>query len=164
MLVAQRSNQLNMHWEYNPAMPRIFLERRDMGEELRRLFDLLEGEDQASPTQGQCNPPVDVVESHDAVEVIIDLPAVTHDQVHVVFARGTLLVAGIKQPKACGHTEAAFHLAERAFGRFARAIPLAGAVDAGRARATLTAGELRVVIPRIAERRGSEIRVAIETA
>jgi HSP20 family protein len=144
-------------------MPRIYLERREMGEELRRLFDLLEGETRASAPPGECNPPVDVLESQEAVEMVMDLPGVSRDQIHILFSRGTLLMAGIKRSHVCTHSDAAFHLAERAFGRFVRAIRIAGAVDAGRARATLSAGELRIVVPRIAERRGGEIRIAIET-
>ena len=151
-------------WEYNSGMARIYLERRELGEELRRLFDQLEGETHAAAPPNECNPPIDVVESDGAVEVLMDLPGVRHDQVHIVFARGTVLIAGIKRASACSHAGAAFHLVERAFGRFARAIRLPGAVDAGRARATLEAGELRITIPRIAERRGGEIRIAIETA
>lgn len=134
-----------------------------MGQELQRLFDLLDREAQGSAPSGECTPAVDVVESTDAVEVIIDLPGVARDQIHIVFVRGSLLVVGLKQAFACSHAEAAFHLAERTFGRFARAIRIGGAVDAGQARARLKAGELRVVVPRIAERRGSEIRIAIET-
>jgi len=36
-------------------------------------------------------------------------------------------------------------------------------VDAGRARATLRKGELRVVFPRIEDRRGRQIRIPIGT-
>ena len=144
-------------------MPRIYLERREMGEELRRLFDLLDAQTSAGAPAGECNPPVDVVESPSQIEVTVDLPSVARDDVHVAFARGTILVAGIKRAPTCTHNDAAFHLAERAFGRFARAIRIAGAVDAGRARATLSAGELRIVVPRIDERRGREIRIPIET-
>ena len=145
-------------------MPRIYLERREMGDELKRLFDALEGEAKASGPPGECNPAVDVLESPTEVEVIVDLPGLTRDEVQVVFTRGTLLVAGLKRPSVCSHSDAAFHLAERAFGRFARVIRIAGAVDAGCARATLASGELRVVVPRIAERRGREIRIAVETS
>ena len=145
-------------------MPRIYLERREMGDELKRLFDVLEGEAKASGPPGECNPAVDVVESPTEVEVIVDLPGLTREEVQVVFTRGSLLVAGIKRPSVCSHSDAAFHLAERAFGRFARVIRIAGAVDAGRARATLSSGELRVVVPRITERRGREIRIAVETS
>jgi HSP20 family molecular chaperone IbpA len=55
----------------------------------------------------------------------------------------------------------AFHLAERTFGRFARAITLSGAFDAGRATASLAGGELRVVLPRIEERRGRDIAIEV---
>ena len=145
-------------------MPRIYLERREMGEELKRVFDMLDREAKAAGPPGECHPPVDVIESAAEVEVIVDLPGLTGEEVQVVFSRGNLLVAGMKRPAVCSHSDAAFHLAERAFGRFARVIRIAGAVDAGRARATLSAGELRIVVPRIAERRGREIRIPIETS
>jgi HSP20 family protein len=150
--------------KYNRAMPRIYLERREMGEELRRLFDLLATETGSGTQPGECNPPADVIETPSQVEVIVDLPGLAKEDVHIAFARGTVLIAGLKRSSVCSHSDAAFHLAERAFGRFARAIRVAGAVDAGHARATLSAGELRITVPRIAERRGREIRIAIETA
>jgi HSP20 family protein len=55
-----------------------------------------------------------------------------------------------------------YHLVERDFGRFARAVRIHAAVDATQTRAILAHGELRVVLPKIAERRGREILVAIE--
>jgi HSP20 family molecular chaperone IbpA len=75
-----------------------------------------------------------------------------------------ILVAGTKVPKACAHGDATFQLAERCFGRFARAVRLAGAFDAGRANASLVAGELRIVLPRIEERRGRDIRIPVNAA
>ena len=45
-----------------------------------------------------------------------------------------------------------------------RAIRLTGAFDAGKATATLSAGELRVMLPRIEERRGGDIRIPVNTA
>lgn len=144
-------------------MPRIYLERREMADDLRRIFDLLDEEARSIAPPGECTPPADVVESEGTVEITMDIPGVTADQLTIVFSRGTLLVSGVKQPKACGHADAAFHLAERAFGRFTRAFRIAGAVDAGAARATLSAGELRILVPRIADRRGREIRIAVES-
>jgi HSP20 family molecular chaperone IbpA len=52
-------------------------------------------------------------------------------------------------------------LVERGFGRFARAVRLEGAFDGGRITATIRAGELRIVVPKIAERRGREFLVPI---
>ena len=74
--------------------------------------------------------------------------------------KGALIVAGRKLPISCAHQEAAFHLAERDFGRFVRAVRLSGAFDGGKARASLAEGELRVVLPRVQERRGRDIRIA----
>lgn len=140
---------------------RIFLERRDLGDEARRLFDLLAGEHRAGGIAAECAPPVDVVETADTVEIVVDLPGVVVDDVRVVFGRGVVVIGGRKLPPGCEHPEAAFHLAERAFGSFARAVRLNGAFDAGRATATLAAGELRIVLPRIEERRGRELRIPV---
>jgi HSP20 family protein len=145
-------------------MPRLHLERRDISDELRRLLELLDASAQTSGVAGECAPPLDVVESPAAIEIVVDLPGVPRDGLQVVFSRGTVLVAGTKRASVCSHADAAFHLAERSFGRFARAVRISGAVDAGRARATLEAGELRIVFPRLAERRGGQISIPIETA
>lgn len=142
-------------------MARIFLERRDLGEEARRLFDLLGREQPDGGMPAECAPPLDVVETATTVEIVIDLPGVAAGDIQVVFGRGVVVVGGRKLPQRCEHHEAAFHLAERSFGSFARAVRLTGAFDAGRATATLSAGELRVVLPRIEERRGRELRIPV---
>ena len=142
-------------------MARIFLERREFGDEARRLLDRLDEESHGG-APGECSPPLDVIETAETVEVLMDLPGVVQDAIQVVFSRGTLVIAGQKRPPACEHRDAAFHLAERGFGQFARAIRLSGALDAGRASAFLSSGELRVVLPRIAERRGHDLRIEVQ--
>ena len=144
-------------------MPRIFFERRDPGEDVRRWL----GELDLSPSRrdqppGECTPPVDVVEASGAIEVVVDLPGVAPESITLLFRAGVLLITGIKQPAGCAHRQAAFHLAERSFGRFARAIRFSGAVDASRAEAVLRAGELHVTIPRLDERRGADIRLTVQ--
>lgn len=128
-----------------------------------RLRQLFEGV--SSPgAAGDCTPPMDVVETSAGVEVLVDLPGVPLSHVNIVFSQGTLIVAGRKVPAACAHREAAFHLAERGFGRFVRAVRLSGAFDAGHAQASLADGELRIVLPRIQERRGRDIRIDVTGA
>jgi HSP20 family protein len=139
---------------------RIFLERRDLGEEARRLFELLEREHPGG-LAGECVPPLDVIETADTVEIVTDLPGVAVADVQVVFGPGVIVIGGRKLPPGCETGDAAFHLAERAFGGFARAVRLNGAFDAGRATATLASGELRIVLPRIEERRGRELRIPV---
>ena len=143
-------------------MAHIYWEHRELLDDpgLRRL---LEGEGNPGAA-GDWTPPMDVVETSSAVEVLMDLPGVPRSHLTVVFSQGTLVVAGRKVAASCAHREAAFHLAERGFGRFVRAVRLSGAFDAGRAEASLTGGELRIVLPRIEERRGRDIRIDVAGA
>jgi HSP20 family protein len=128
---------------------------------IRRVFDELEYGDPA-PT-GECVPPLDLYELEDAIVVVIDLPGVPADAVQALVKEGVLVVAGEKPAPACAASKdvARFHLVERGFGRFARAVRLTGPVDATRAAATLEAGVLRVTVPRVADRRGAPIRIRI---
>lgn len=142
----------------------ITLDRLDTRDDLQRILKRLEGDLLEGAGAGECTPPMDLFETPASVEVIADLPGVPADAIRVVFAEGVLAIAGQKHPRSCEHRDAAFHLAERAFGRFARVFRVAGAFDAGRATATLTAGELRVVLPRIEERRGAGIRIPVATS
>jgi HSP20 family protein len=142
-------------------------EVRDLTDEVARLFDDLDRESGASRRvpSGHCTPALDVQETTDALEVVMDLPGVTAAHVRVMLKNGVLVIAGEKiSPYPGGRGDTTFHLVERGFGRFARAVRLAGAFDGGRAQAILQGGELRVTLPRIEERRGSEIHVPIATA
>lgn len=143
-------------------MARIYIERLELPEDARLLLDALwDRDDFTSKTAAECSPPVDVLQTERGIDVLVDLPGVPQAAVQVVLSKGVLLIAGHKLPPTCDHAEAAFHLAERAFGRFARAIRLDGAFDGANATATLSAGELRVAIPRIEDRRGREIRIPV---
>ena len=83
----------------------------------------------------------------------------------MLLKNGVLVVVGEKcSPYAGGHPDASFHLVERGFGRFARAVRLDGAFDGGQTSALVSGGELRVVVPKIDERRGQEILVPVATA
>jgi HSP20 family protein len=143
---------------------RIFLDRLDMDDELRRVFERLTSAAERSGAPAECTPPIDVLETPQAVEIVMDIPGVAADRIQVVVARDTIVVMGQKTPPGCEHhREAAFHIAERGFGRFARGVRLSGAFDVGRGVATLRDGELRVTLPRIEERRGRERRIPVRT-
>ena len=145
-------------------MARIFLERGDLDDDLRQLFDRLTSAGDAAGAAAECTVPLDVVETPHGLEVVVDLAGVPADAVKVVVARNTLLVMGQKAPPGCGHhRETAFHVAERTFGRFARGVRLSGAFDIGHAEARLRDGELRITLPRIDDRRGRERQIPVRT-
>lgn len=135
-------------------MARVYVERRDLPAHLLRLLE-------DTRAAAECTPPMDVLETETGLDIRLDIPGVAAADVEIVFAESVVLITGQKLPNVCEHTDAGFHVAERAFGRFARAIRVDGAFDAGRAVATLTSGELRVVLPRIEERRGAQLRIPI---
>ena len=147
-----------------PALPSSDLGH--LAEDIRRLFDDLDRTMGGSSgySSSECTPPLDVLETDRALEVRMDVPGVSPDSLRVVFKHGVLIIAGAKASAAGtlpGSTT--FHLVEREFGRFARAVRLNGAVDVVQARATLAQGELRVVVPKMADRRGQEVRIPIES-
>jgi HSP20 family protein len=141
-----------------------FPEVNELSGDVRRVFEELDRHHPAAAAvTGVYTPALDVVETPTSIEVLVDLPGVSANDVRVLLKSGALVVAGEKLgPDHCRQDCAAFHLVERGFGRFARVIRVGIAIDAARTTASLRAGELRVSIPRIAERRGEEIVVRVE--
>jgi HSP20 family protein len=137
----------------------------DLGNEVRRLFDELgrRRPERRQMVSGECMPLQDVFETDRTIEIVLDLPGVTSESCRVLIKSGVVLVVGEKERPEPTHGPASFHLVERDFGRFARAVRIHAAVDAVQARARLKEGELRIVLPKIQERRGRDIPVTIDT-
>lgn len=139
----------------------------DLSEDVHRLLDDLARRrpNRRHVVAGECMPVVDVFETERTVEVVLDLPGVAPDAIRILFKSGVLLIVGEKErPDLTKRGPASFHLVERDFGRFARAVRIGSAIDGGHVHARLANGELRVVLPRITERRGDGRMVPIESA
>jgi HSP20 family protein len=137
----------------------------DLGQEVRRLFEELNRRrpDRRPLVSGECMPLQDVFETERTIEIVLDVPGVTSECCRVMIKSGVVLVVGEKERPEPTHGPASFHLVERDFGRFARAVRVHAAVDAAKARARLKDGELRIILPKITERRGREVLVSIDT-
>jgi HSP20 family protein len=136
----------------------------DLAEDARRMLTELDRDVPGVATlTAECRPAIDVLETSTALEIIVDIPGVSAQSLRLAIRRSTLLVVGAKVSPATD-AQARFHLAERSYGRFARVVRLTGAIDATRARATASAGELRVILPRIDDRRGSTFTIPVESA
>jgi HSP20 family protein len=82
-----------------------------------------------------------------AVIVRIELPGMRKEDIDVSVGHGRLQIRGVKH--FCGDGEQRFyHLMERAFGRFERAIPLPHNIDAKRAEVSYQDGVLTVILPK----------------
>jgi len=140
-------------------------ESSELSADIRELFDDLTRSLGSDPSAypGQCRPLIDVFETDTAVELVVDTCGVPARALRVLFRNGVVIVAGEKAP-ASPVPDAAYHLVERDFGRFARAVRLSGAFDVARAQATLQSGELTVNLPKLLERRGRAHRVPVTTS
>jgi len=135
-------------------------EAADLTDDTRHLLIELDQDPALAHLNGECRPPLDVLEMTAAVEVVVDVPGISIESLRVGVRRNTVLIVGAKSPPPY-QPGARFHLAERAYGRFVRAVRVSGAIDPGRATATVSAGQLRVVVPRVQERRGQVIKVSV---
>src|SRR4051812_32651912 len=122
-------------------MPQLsFIPSAEVGEladDVRQLFEELAStlKIEQRAVSGECRPPLDVVESDDAIEVVMDLSGVAPEAVRILFRSSVLLIAGEKAAPRPGGPQT-FHLVEREFGRFARAVRVEGAFDLHAAKAT----------------------------
>lgn len=136
----------------------------DVSADVRRLFEDLARQrpERRHQITGECLPLLDVFETQDALDLVLDLPGVPASNIRILVKHGVVIIAGEKdRPDQSARGPASFHLVERDFGRFARAVRVHVAIDAARATATLAHGELRVRLPKIEERRGRGILVPI---
>jgi HSP20 family protein len=132
----------------------------DYAEEIRLAFLDLGRALTSDSLAGECSPVIDVYENDEWVEIVVDLPGVDASAVRVTAKGDTVLIVGEKarrRPRA----ESSFHLVERAFGRFVRAVRVDRACDFSGAKARLADGELRVSLPKTGDRRGRAIPIPV---
>lgn len=133
-----------------------------VNDDVRALFDDIAAglRHEQRAYSGECHPAIDVLETDQAIEVVVDVSGVPQEGLRVLFRSGVLIIAGEKAPGPAP-AEHTFHLVEREFGRFARAVQIATAIDVPRASASLVNGELTVILPKRDERRGHGHPIAI---
>jgi HSP20 family protein len=109
---------------------------------------------------GECSPQIDVYETDDALEVVTDLPGVSPTSVHIVAKGDGLLIAGEKRVRVAPEAIRRFISSSAATALRARRPPRS-LVQSGERAGTFAHGELRISIPKIDERRGRRIPIAI---
>jgi HSP20 family protein len=137
-------------------------ESRELADDIRELFEDLAAAlpEERRAHSGECHPSLDVLETDKAIEVVVDVSGVPADALRVMFRAGVLIIAGEKAPERTT-SEQTYHLVEREFGRFARAVRLTGAFDVSRATADMRDGELIIVLPKLDDRRGQGHRIPV---
>jgi HSP20 family protein len=132
----------------------------EFSDEVRRVYLELGRAFGSESLAGECSPALDVFETDETLEITVDLPGVDASAIRVIAKGDSVLVAGEKSARR-PRAESSFHLVERGYGRFARVVRLGRACDTAHARATLAGGELRVSIPKMTDRRGRSVAIAV---
>src|SRR5271165_2053347 len=95
-------------------------------------------------------PAVDFVEHDNGYEVHADLPGMDEKDIEVKVAGGVLTIKGEKHEEK-EEKKPDFHLRERRFGAFERALRVPEGVDADKIGASFKKGVLTVTLPKTAE-------------
>jgi len=132
-----------------------WLEAARIQSEINRLFDNLLDLGEPSHETGSWIPNTDVSETEDSLVVKVELPGVELENLRLSVHGGHVIFQGEK--KGDGVPEG-----ERAFGPFRRAIHLTAPVNTHRAEASLVDGLLRIRFPKVANRRGEEVRIEVK--
>ncbi len=143
------------------GLERIELKR--LTERVGQLFTVLQeaAAVQTAEIPGTWTPPADVCETANTICVRIELPGVAASQIKIGLNRDNLRIYGEKK-KSVSRKRILSHLcSERSYGHFDRVVPLRWTISAQDAKAELSQGVLRIYLPKISDRRGSEFRIPI---
>ena len=135
-----------------PRPPRPTPSVHRFRQELDRLFREAMGLVEDPPEAGRWQPQVDVVETEETFQVLVEVPGIRAEELRVEVQGQTVIVTGRKEPSAPDGS-ARFHRLERGGGSFERTIDIAGPVNTHQGTALLAGGVLTVELPRIRERR-----------
>jgi HSP20 family protein len=109
------------------------------------------------------SPKIDVAESKDAIEVTAELPGVDEKDVDVTLADDVLTIRGEKKSEREEHDkDKNWHVVERSYGSFSRAIPLPFEPDATKVEAKFDKGVLRIHLPKSEEVTKKEQKIEIK--
>ena len=139
------------------------LELKRLTERIGRLFSLLQeaAEAQVPAIAGTWAPPVDVCETSNAICVRIELPGVSAGQIKIGLTSSQLRIYGEKKKRSARQRIVSHLCSERTYGLFNRVVPLRWTISVKAATAELDKGVLLIHLPKIKDRRGSEVRVPI---
>jgi HSP20 family protein len=95
---------------------------------------------------------IDIAESKDAVDVTAELPGVDEKDLDVTLANGVLTIRGEKRTERNEQDkDKNWHVVERSYGSFSRAIPLPFDPDPAKVEAKFDKGVLHIHLPKPAE-------------
>ena len=139
---------------------------RDLVELQHQLFRTFDGAftpprgAQPAPAQAAWSPAVDVFEDDHAITLKVELPEVEMKDIDLHIDGNQLSLKGERKLEREDQRDG-YHRIERSYGAFARSFTLPDTIDREHIAADSKDGVLRVVLPKRAEVRPRQIKVAI---
>ena len=110
--------------------------------------------------KGAVSPAVDVSESDDAITLTAELPGLAEGDIEIDVKDGMLTLKGEKKLERDEKKEDV-HITERQYGSFRRSMSVPDRVDLDKIKADFDKGVLTVTMPKKAESKASERKIAI---
>jgi HSP20 family protein len=129
-----------------------------MEEEIEDLADRFWGEEGWLARRPSFYPTVDLVETENQFEVMVDLPGLKPEEVDVELKNGNLWISG-KREERKEEKGSTYHRVERRHGEFRRMLPLPTTISEEKIEAKFENGVLRVVVPKTEEAKAKHIEV-----
>ena len=98
------------------------------------------------------------------ISIRVELPGVTAEQITIGITNDKLRIWGEKKRRPRRRRIISYLCSERSFGKFGRIVPLRWTVCIRTATAELANGMLYIRLPKIEDRRGEEVLVAVKEA
>jgi HSP20 family protein len=111
-------------------------------------------------------PNTDILDGPESLTLMIELPGVALEDLELTADGGNIVVAGEKRTGyPAGGEVIQHHCLERASGRFRRTIALNNyPINTHRAQARLDAGVLKIIFPKVENRRGGAVPIPVKEA
>ncbi len=140
-----------------------FREVSRLRSEMDRLWDEYFGSGRRAlqPMEEAWLPAVDVSESEDKITVKAEIPGLEAKDIDISMSGDTLTIKGEKKTET-EEKEENYHLVERSYGSFRRAMKIPATVDADKVEATYKNGVLTVVLPKKEEVKPKAIEIKAE--
>lgn len=140
------------------------LEIQRLRDRVGRLYAALqEAMEAENPlVSGTWAPPVDLCETEKMISMRVELPGVTADQIKIGISNTKLRIWGEKKRRPNRRRIMSYLCSERSFGKFGRIVPLRWTVSMRDAWAELSKGVLHIYLPKIEDRRGEEVLIAVK--
>jgi HSP20 family protein len=106
-------------------------------------------------------PAIDVVDKKDHILVKADIPGVKKENIDISMTSDTLTLKG-KMERNEEEKSESYYRSERVYGTFGRILRLPSDVDTGKVKATLENGILELKLPKMEEKKPSEIKIEVK--